>query len=66
MRQDLGIAPGDMFFLQAEVEGCVLRFAKAENPFDVLATHAVGEYRAGRTRSLRDIAVERGIDLDAE
>jgi AbrB family looped-hinge helix DNA binding protein len=66
MRHDLGIAPGDMFFLQVEDEGCVLRFAKVENPFDVLADHAVNEYQAGRTRSLRDIAAERGVELDAE
>jgi hypothetical protein len=52
-----------VLFVQ-ETEG-VLHFAKAENPFDGLARHAVEEYRAGRTRSLGDIAREEGIDLGA-
>ena len=64
LRQELGIEPGDIFFLDAE-EG-VLRFAKAENPFDILAEHALAEYRAGRTKSLRDFAAENNISLDDE
>jgi antitoxin PrlF len=52
VRQQLHINPGDTFFLESE--GNVIRLAKAENPFDALARHAVQEYRAGRTRSLLD------------
>jgi hypothetical protein len=40
--------------------------AKAENPFDILAEHALAEYRAGRTKGLRDFATENAIALDGE
>ena len=63
-REALGIQPGDTFFV--EREGRVLRYAKAENPFDGLARHAAAEHTAGKTRSLREIAGEQGIDLDGE
>jgi AbrB family looped-hinge helix DNA binding protein len=64
-RKQLGIEAGDILFVQVEDSG-VLRYARAENPFDLLAEHAVSERRAGRTRRLRDIAAEEGIDLDSE
>lgn len=64
LRARLGIQAGDIFFL--EVEEGVMRLAKAENPFDVLAEHALAEYRAGRTKSLRDFATENAIALDGE
>ena len=50
----------------AKAEGDTLQFAKVEAPFPALAEHAVGEYRAGQTRGLRDFAREKGISLDAE
>lgn len=62
IRKELGIEAGDVFFLEAE-DG-VLHFAKAENPFDVLAEHAIAEYQAGRTKSLREFAAENAISLD--
>jgi AbrB family looped-hinge helix DNA binding protein len=62
-REALGIKPGDTFLF--EREGKVLRFAKAEDPFDVLAEHAIREHRKGRTKDLRQVAQERGIRLDA-
>ena len=43
----------------------MLRYAKAENPFDALAERALAERQAGRTRSLREFAAENAIDLDA-
>ncbi len=64
-RKELGIEAGDVLFVNMDESG-VLRYARAENPFDILADHALMEYRAGRTRNLRDIAAEEGIDLDAE
>jgi AbrB family looped-hinge helix DNA binding protein len=64
LRARLGIQAGDIFFL--EVEEGVMRLAKAENPFDILAEHALAEYRAGRTKSLRDFATENAIALDDE
>ncbi len=58
------IKPGDVLFVE-EMNG-VLHYAKAENPFDGLARHAIQEYRAGWTRSLAVIAQEEGIVLDGE
>ncbi len=39
---------------------------KAINPFDVLALHALEEHGAGRTRSLRDLTADLGVDLDGQ
>ena len=58
------IRPGDVLFVE-ETDG-VLHYAKAENPFDGLARQAMAEYRAGRTRSLAEIAREGGIDADGQ
>jgi hypothetical protein len=44
----------------------VIYLAKAQNPFDGLAEHAVEEYRAGRTRRLRNYAAEKGMNIDIE
>jgi AbrB family looped-hinge helix DNA binding protein len=63
IRDELGIEPGDTFFVEADGEHAVVRYAKAENPFDALAEHAIAEHRAGRTRGLRAYAAEHGIDL---
>jgi AbrB family looped-hinge helix DNA binding protein len=65
LREMLGIEPGDIFFVDYDMERNVLRYAKAENPFDTLAEHALAERRAGRTRSLREFAAENAVDLDA-
>ena len=64
LRVQLDIQAGDIFFL--DIEDGVMRLAKAENPFDILAEHALAEYRAGRTKSLRDFAAENAIALDGE
>ncbi|MGB3307341.1 MAG: AbrB/MazE/SpoVT family DNA-binding domain-containing protein [Thermomicrobiales bacterium] len=66
IRSKLGIEAGDVFFVDGDAEPGVIRIAKAQNPFDALADHAEQEYRAGRTRNLRDYAGDRGIDLDGE
>lgn len=63
-REALGVQPGDTFFV--EYEDGVLRYAKAENPFDGLARHAKEEYHAGRTRDLREFAQAQDIPLDGE
>jgi AbrB family looped-hinge helix DNA binding protein len=65
IRKQYGIEAGDIFFIQVEETG-VIRCARAENPFDLLAEHAIAEHRAGRTRGLGDIAKAEGIDLDVE
>ena len=64
VREQLGIEPGDTFFLNPEAG--VLHFAKAENPFDALADLANAEYEAGRTTNLRVVAEEIGVTLGDE
>ena len=66
LRDRLGIQPGDTLFVECDNDQSVLRFAKATNPFDILAEHAVNEWRLGRTRSLRTFAAENDIRLDGE
>ena len=62
VREEINVQPGDALFLHRE--GGTLQLAKAENPFDALAQHAEREFRAGRTRSLRDIAADEGVTVD--
>ncbi len=64
LRQALALEPGDAVFVR--LRGDVLELAKAENPFDALARHAIKEYREGRTQGLRELAEEWGVDLDRE
>lgn len=62
LRQELQVEPGDTLYIRCEDK--VLQCAKAENPFDLLAEHAIRELKAGKTRSLRDFAEEHNIPLD--
>ncbi|HLZ71802.1 MAG TPA: AbrB/MazE/SpoVT family DNA-binding domain-containing protein [Dehalococcoidia bacterium] len=62
-RDKLAVRPGDVFYM--EIEGSVLRFSRAQNPFDALAEGTAAEYRAGRTRKVHEIAGERDGGLDA-
>lgn len=64
IRGQLGIQTGDVFFLETDAEHTLIHLAKAQNPFDGLAEHAAEEYRAGRTRRLRDYASDRGISVN--
>lgn len=64
IRGRLGIETGNVFFIEDDSEPGVIRIAKAQNPFDALAEHAVKEYRAGRTLPLREYAEETGIDFE--
>ena len=52
MRQEFHIETGDVFFVIPEKPGFYL--AKAENPFDILAKHALEESRGGRTIPLEN------------
>jgi AbrB family looped-hinge helix DNA binding protein len=65
IRKQLDINSGDVLFVQVEDTGAI-RYMRAENPFDVLAEHALRESRAGRTRTLQEIAAELGVDLARE
>jgi len=64
LRVHLDIQAGDIFFL--DVEDGVMRLAKAENPFGLLAQDAIAQYRAGQTKSLEAFADENGFTLDGE
>ncbi len=44
-----GIQPGDVLFVERGEEG-VIHYAKAENPFDALARHAIEEHRRADAR----------------
>ncbi|MGH2558430.1 MAG: AbrB/MazE/SpoVT family DNA-binding domain-containing protein [Thermomicrobiales bacterium] len=52
LREQLNIESGDTLFVEADEEHNVLRYVKAENPFETLARHALAERAAGRTRTL--------------
>ena len=64
-RKQLDIRTGDLLFVHIEDTGAIPNIC-AENSYDILADHALREGRAGRSRSLRDIAWEKGVDLDSE
>lgn len=61
IREALGVDSGDTVFLKYEPENRQVRLAPALNPFDVLAEHAIEEYRAGRTRTVEEFAKEHDI-----
>jgi len=61
-RDALGIEPGDTLFV--ERDGSVLRYAKPDNPFDLLIDAAKIERAEGKTKSLRTFAAENDIDLE--
>ena len=56
-----GLKAGDTLAVESRNGG--LRLVKQVNMWDVLAEDALAEFRAGRTRELREIAAERGIVL---
>lgn len=62
IREALGVEAGDTVFLKHEPEGNLVRITRAvEDPIAVLWEHAEKEYRAGRTKDLRDYAKEHGL-----
>lgn len=66
VRDELGIETGDVLFLESDPEHAVIHLAKAENPFDGLALHAIEQYRQGKTTNIYDLAKELDIDLTDE
>ncbi|MBZ5588097.1 MAG: AbrB/MazE/SpoVT family DNA-binding domain-containing protein [Acidobacteriia bacterium] len=75
IREELGLAAGDVVFVQRE--GDTVRFAKAVNPLQAAVAEGVAEYRAGRKIALGPLAkkhrvrsaqLENAIDdvIDAE
>ena len=63
VRDELGIEAGDVLFLETDAEHAMIHLAKAQNPFDGLAEHAIEEYRQGRTISLQAYAAKHNINL---
>ena len=66
LRDEYGITAGATFFVERDASGVGLRIARAENPFDALAEHAIAEFHSGRTRTLEEFAEEHGFSLDGE
>ncbi len=66
MRANLGLQTGDTLFAHLDEETGGVRLAKAINPFDVLFEHAMQEYRAGNTTSLRDFLDEEFDESDGD
>lgn len=64
IRDKVGVKLGDVFLLQPEDSDLHYSKAEKENPFDFLARHAIQEYKAGRTRDIREMAAEWGVDLE--
>ena len=63
MRVALGVEIGDTVFLKYEPEDKQVHLAPAISPFDILAEHAIEEYREGRTKTIEEFAHERNIPL---
>ncbi len=61
MRKALGVEIGDTIFLKLDPGDKQLCLAPAINPFDILAKHAIEEYREGRTKTIEEFARERNI-----
>jgi AbrB family looped-hinge helix DNA binding protein len=65
LRKRLGLEKGDSLMIHTEgkvVE--LIRLEHDENPFAVLAKHAIKEHRKGNTISLEEVARKRGFNLD--
>lgn len=75
IREELGLAPGDVLFL--EREGDTVRLAKAVNPLQAAVAEGIADYRAGRKIALKPLAKKHRVaaarledaiddDIDAE
>jgi bifunctional DNA-binding transcriptional regulator/antitoxin component of YhaV-PrlF toxin-antitoxin module len=61
MRKDFNIEPGDVFFVKPEKTG--IHLVKIENPFDILAEHALHEYEQGNCIKIRELASKNKIKV---
>lgn len=64
LRERCGLEAGAVFFIEERNGDLVFR--QAENPFDVLAMHAIEEYRAGRTVDFFDFVKRQESEPDDE
>ena len=53
LRAMLHIEAGDIFFIETDKNN-ILKLAKAENPFDVLARQALKDSKAGQTITMEE------------
>lgn len=65
-REKNDLEVGDLFVLQEDTEAGTITFVKLENELLKRIAEGEADYRAGRTRSLDDVAAELGIDLERE
>lgn len=59
LREELGLATGDVLFVQREGE--TVRLAKAVNPLQAAVAEGVAEYRAGRKIALGRLAKKHRV-----
>jgi len=59
IREELGLAAGDVLFVQRE--GATVRLAKALNPLDAAVAEGVAEYHAGRKIALKQLAKKHRV-----
>ncbi|MBC7106507.1 MAG: AbrB/MazE/SpoVT family DNA-binding domain-containing protein [Firmicutes bacterium] len=63
IRKALEVEAGDTLFLKYEPEERQVRLARTVSSFDVLAEHALKQYRDGRTKTIEEFARECNIRL---
>ena len=59
IRDELGLAAGDVLFVQRE--GATVRLAKALNPLDAAVAEGVAEYHAGRRIGLKRLSTKHRV-----
>jgi AbrB family looped-hinge helix DNA binding protein len=66
LRDQLHLEPGDVFILDPDENQPGFHVVKARPPFETIAEFAKWAVENGHTRSLREVAEEYGVKLDAE
>jgi len=66
VREALGVGTGDTLFFRHDPKNNRVQIAPAVSPFDILAEHAIKEYKEGRTKTIEEYAEGHNISLDAE
>ena len=61
MREDYNLKPGDCFLVSADKTG--IHLARTENPFDILAEHALNQHEHGNCVEIREFARKNGIKV---
>jgi AbrB family looped-hinge helix DNA binding protein len=65
-RKALGVEAGDTLFFKYDPQNNQLRVVPAVSPFDILAEHAIREYKEGYTKTIEAYAEEHNIRLDVK